>query len=351
MSFDVEHWRSQVRAWWTEHEPRIKSSSIQSAYTLIAASAWLPFLAAYTDDPGAAMTALVSITSGVGSNLVANLVQRTYDKAQGGEQVSDQAREDAQTRAELDAILRATHALEAARGALGDRWEEFARQLVQETAALPGRSNLVTLAEGAVVRGSIIAGDVELRDGSIFVGGSYIRADTVHIADASAEREAEAQERALRTYLERLMRECNALHLRGMDPHAADAASQETMSLSAVYTALDTDRRVPPSDEELAALKEGEREPTQMPMTPGVGHRGERPERPMTAVEAVSRMDHLVLLGDPGAGKSTFVNYLTLHLARAALASLSTPDLERDRSPAEVLSGSGLFSSSSSCHL
>ncbi|HET91868.1 MAG TPA: NACHT domain-containing protein [Chloroflexi bacterium] len=319
MTFDVERWRSQVRAWWIEHGPRIKSSSIQSAYTLIAASAWLPFLAAYADDPGPAMTTLVGITSGFGSNLVANLVQRTYDKAQGGEQVSDQAREDAQTQAELDAILQATHALEAAQDALGDRWEMFARQLVQETIALPGRSNLVTLAEGAVVRGSVVAGDVTLQDGSIFVGGDY----TVYVDDPSARREAEVQDRALRAYLERLTRECNALHLRGMDPHAADATSQETMSLSAVYTALDTDRRVPLSDDELAALEEEGRESSQIPTLPGLGRRGERPERPMTAVETVCSMDRLVLLGDPGAGKSTFVNHLTFHLAQAALTSLS----------------------------
>ncbi|HDQ71340.1 MAG TPA: NACHT domain-containing protein, partial [Chloroflexi bacterium] len=345
MSFDVERWRSQVHAWWAERAPDLKSTSIQSAYTLIAASAWLPFLAAYADEPGPAMTTLVGITSGFGSNLVANLVQRTYDRAQGGEQVSGQSREDAQTRVELDAILQATHALEAAQETLGDRWEAFARQLVQETAALPGRSNLVTLAEGAVVRGSVVVGDVELRDGSIFVGGDQIVVDgdgnvigdysrstvittgdgspVTLVEDTRAQKEAEQQDRALRTYLERLMRECNALHLRGMDPHAADAASQETMSLSAIYTALDTDRRVPLSYEELAALKEGEHDPSQMPMVPGVGRRGEHPERPMTAVEAVSRMDHLVLLGDPGAGKSTFVNHLTFHLAQAAITSLS----------------------------
>ena len=179
MPFDLRLWRSRVHDWWAEHAPQIKAAPIESAYGLLAASAWLPFLAAYAGDPGPAMTALVGITSGIGSNLVANLVQRTYDRARGGEQVSDQAREDAQTRAELDAILQATHALEAAQEALGDRWEGFARQLVQEAAALPGRSTLITLEEGAVVEGSVVAGDVVLRDGSIFVGGDYIQADTV----------------------------------------------------------------------------------------------------------------------------------------------------------------------------
>jgi len=316
MPFDRELWRSRVRDWWTEHTSDLKAASIESAYALLAASAWLPFLASYADDPGPAIATLAGITSGVGTNLISEVVQRTYDRARGGDQVADQARQDPQTRAELDAILQATQAMEAAQEALGDRWEEFARQLVQETAALPGRSNLVTLQEGAVVQGSVVAGDVELRDGSIFVGGHYIKADSVHIDDSSAQREAEAQDNALRAYLERLAIECNVLHLRGMDPRAADVTSQETMSLAAVYTALDTDRRIPISDEELKAVKEGEHE---------VGYivdetrRGGRPKRPMSAVEAVSQFDRLVLLGDPGSGKSTFINHLTLQLAQAAL--------------------------------
>jgi len=127
---------------------------------------------------------------------------------------------------------------------------------------------------------------------------------------------AETQERALRAYLERLAGECNVLHLRGMDPHAADVTRQETMSLAAVYTALDTSRRTPLSDEELAALKERRREP---PEVIGEGRRGERPQRPMSALEAASCFDRLVLLGDPGAGKSTFVNHLALRLAQAVL--------------------------------
>jgi formylglycine-generating enzyme required for sulfatase activity len=101
-----------------------------------------------------------------------------------------------------------------------------------------------------------------------------------------------------------------------MDPRAAVVTSQETMSLAAVYTALDTNRSVELSDEEVAALKEGERQPLEaLPE----GRRGERPQRPMSALEAASRFDRLVLLGDPGAGKSTFVSHLALRLAQAEL--------------------------------
>ena len=326
MAFDLKRWQSQVHAWWAGHGPGLKAAPIESAYALLAASTWLPLLAAYADDPGPATAALVTITAGIGTNLVANVVQSAYDRARGGEQVADQASENAQTRAELDAVLQATRTLEAAQEALGERWDEFARQLAQEMAALPGRPGLiVTLGDGTVVGGSVVTGDVTV-DHGLFVGRDYTRieAETVQIGTPPPDQAAEAQERALRSYLERLAGECNVLHLRGMDPRAADVTRQETMSLAAVYTALDTSRRVPLSDEELAALKERERGPLEVT---GARQRGERPQRPMSALEAASRFDQLVLLGDPGAGKTTFANYLALRLAQAALGGDEPEDL------------------------
>jgi hypothetical protein len=238
MAFDLKRWQADVRAWWAERVPRLKDVPLDSAYALLAASAWLPFVVACADDPGAAMTALVSITAGIGSNLVANVVQRGYDRTRGGEQVFGQAWEDAQIHAELDAILSATRAMEAAQEALGERWDDFAQQLAQEMATLPGRSSLiVTMGDGTVVEGSVIAGDVTL-DHSLFVGRDYthIEDKRVQIVTPAAGPDVRKQERALRAYLERLAVECNVLQLRGMDPRAVDVTSQDTMSLAAVYT-------------------------------------------------------------------------------------------------------------------
>jgi hypothetical protein len=143
MAFNLESWRSDVRAWWVDHASDLKTSSIDSAYAMLASSAWLPLLDAYARDPGTATTALVSLTAGIGSNLVANIVQNAYERAQAGQQVRDQAQDDAQSHAELDAVLQSTRALDAALDALGKRWDDFARQLVREIAALPGESNLI----------------------------------------------------------------------------------------------------------------------------------------------------------------------------------------------------------------
>jgi formylglycine-generating enzyme required for sulfatase activity len=107
-----------------------------------------------------------------------------------------------------------------------------------------------------------------------------------------------------RAYLHRLMQQTRRLPLTGVDPKAAgsDAESHELL-LAAVYTALLT--RDPAGVEDL-----------------GQGRRpqpAEREARPLSALEVLNRKPRLVLLGDPGSGKSTFVNFVTLCLAGQAL--------------------------------
>jgi predicted NACHT family NTPase len=89
--------------------------------------------------------------------------------------------------------------------------------------------------------------------------------------------------------------------LAGVDPKAASEA-EARLNLGAVYTALLT-------------LTPEMRESLSRGMTP------ERDARSLSAVEQLNRHDRLVLLGDPGSGKSTFVNFVALCLAGEALKS------------------------------
>jgi predicted NACHT family NTPase len=50
------------------------------------------------------------------------------------------------------------------------------------------------------------------------------------------------------------------------------------------------------------------------------GSSGDAERAALSALDATARHRHLVMLGDPGSGKSTFVNYLALCLARHLLA-------------------------------
>lgn len=106
-------------------------------------------------------------------------------------------------------------------------------------------------------------------------------------------------------YLRRVMERCGTLSLTGIDPAAAGQRDTDPqLRLNAVYTALLTRSPRPEDGDDLktrAPKKRAEEEPL----------------RP--ALEQLDRQQRLVLQGDPGSGKSTFVNFVALCLAGEAL--------------------------------
>lgn len=111
---------------------------------------------------------------------------------------------------------------------------------------------------------------------------------------------------ALSIYRRVLIDACHHLPLRGVDIGASDPTrEQPRMELAQVYVELDTKTPVP-----LTKKEKKERE-HRFPLE-------ERETRPLRALEAVAKNRHVVLLGDPGSGKSTFVNHLTLCLTAHA---------------------------------
>jgi formylglycine-generating enzyme required for sulfatase activity len=115
-------------------------------------------------------------------------------------------------------------------------------------------------------------------------------------------------------YLSNLINQTQHLPLTGVDPKAAHEATCRQLKLSAVYTALMTQT---PSAPELRDTRE---------------FRQEIKIRRLSALEMLNKEPHLVLLGDPGSGKSTFVNFVAACLAGAIrgdadlnLATLTAP--------------------------
>jgi formylglycine-generating enzyme required for sulfatase activity len=101
------------------------------------------------------------------------------------------------------------------------------------------------------------------------------------------------------SYLNRLFEAARQLYLAGVDPKVASEA-EARLNLEAVYTALLT--QTPEAHERWQR-----------------GEMMEKDSRRLSALEQLNSHPRLVLLGDPGSGKSTFVNFVTLCLAGEAL--------------------------------
>jgi formylglycine-generating enzyme required for sulfatase activity len=108
-------------------------------------------------------------------------------------------------------------------------------------------------------------------------------------------------------YLRALINDLVALPLAALDDEGADSR-RSSLTLDQVYIDLNTEREV---DLSRAEKKE-----------PDLRYRD---KRPLTALEAAARTDRLVLLGDPGSGKSVFVNHLASLHGRAHLNHTPLP--------------------------
>jgi formylglycine-generating enzyme required for sulfatase activity len=136
-----------------------------------------------------------------------------------------------------------------------------------------------------------------------------------------------------RAYLNRVMQQTRRLPLAGVDPRAAAEEKCREVQLSAVYTALLTQR----PEMESRKATELEEMVRRAPTFPD-----QREARRLSALEMLNGETCLVLLGEPGSGKSTFVNFVALCLAGEGLGAedanlelLTTPlpAVDRDEEP------------------
>ncbi|RIK70992.1 hypothetical protein DCC62_22250 [candidate division KSB1 bacterium] len=110
----------------------------------------------------------------------------------------------------------------------------------------------------------------------------------------SLESERQQFDQAQRRYLNKLKRVCEALPLATL---GGEEGAEDELRLEHVYIALDTETRV---DREVPKNKKRQEQ---------ILERGQD-SRPLSVLEAFEQCPRLVLLGAPGAGKSTFVRML-----------------------------------------
>lgn len=115
---------------------------------------------------------------------------------------------------------------------------------------------------------------------------------------------------ALKRYLQRLQHQCQVLPMVTL---GGEEGVDDDLTLDRIYIELDTTTRVPMTSPE----KENHQK-----VGAGLEHAN---ERPLSALEAVTQTPRLALLGDPGAGKSTFAHRLISWLAAALLKETEPP--------------------------
>jgi formylglycine-generating enzyme required for sulfatase activity len=131
-------------------------------------------------------------------------------------------------------------------------------------------------AVAAGASGVAIGGDVH---GNVYLGTAAAPEPTDGLRDA---------------YLTWLMEQVRAVPLTGVDPKSIREETRRDLDLAAVYTALMTQRT------DMAE----ERTP-----------RPDREAQRLSALAVLNTEPHLALLGDPGSGKSTFINFVALCMA------------------------------------
>jgi len=136
--------------------------------------------------------------------------------------------------------------------------------------------------------------------------------------------------RALEIYRHMIRRSTSNLPLRGVDVGAADPShAQQSIGLANIYVDLNTKSRI--REDDLENLRNGNllSGAAQNPATLKVdavtvewdenNPRREAEEIALPVLGALIANQNLVLLGDPGSGKSTFVNFLAFSLVANAL--------------------------------
>jgi len=291
MTFSLENWQAQTRRNLAYFGQWLKRCQTQDAPlvaygALTSLTVWPVVEAALAGGQLApAVSALLGTASGVGANLLATQIEGWRQRAeppQLGEIEAWLRRNIAANTAlrdTLDAILQELAAIPQAQAALTAAERDWFTQTLRAELAQLG--NLPRFA--AVI---IAAGDnavVASQASNIYAGQNntyYIGATPDHAH--------------LKTnYLNRLYDHCRRLSMEGIDPQAATDSGGE-LTLDGVYTALLTYQSEPdwPDD-----------------------RRSPEKQTRLSALDQLNRHKYLVLRGDPGSGKSVFVNYVAMCLA------------------------------------
>ncbi len=357
MAFDERAWREQLRERLQGWKARMARAGVKSVYAFLSAATLWPVAQAIQQGDLAALVALGGVLGNIGSNLWANQIQYWKDEADGAQRLEKIIKSNEELRQALDTLLEKLETLPQAAGALDEQdraW--FQETLRQELAQLGSRIHLEDSTAAIESPGAKVASDRsvvvdEIHDSVIVPGDQnvvqHIKGSTArdilgpgavkteeHHYYGLSDTEKQAKE-ALHRYLIRLRQECRVLPLAAL---GGDEDLEEEVTLDQVYVALNTHHWVT-----LKALRGGAiRTWQELPLyrEEALRHRGRDDEEvvPLPAWEAVQIAPKIVILGDPGSGKSTFVKHLAVEQVSVLLGERdSIPNVPPDLLPILVV--------------
>ena len=273
-SFDQKTWKERVAERLTNWRAKMSQLGAHSVYAFLSTATLWPVVEAAQSGHTAALMALGGVLGGVGGNLIANGLQTWKDEADAVHDIEAGMLTDPTLRDELDALLDALDTFPAAAAGLSQQDQDWFAQTLRTELERIG--NLPRFEAKLIGTGIIVQGDFH---------GNVQFVSSAPPAPPHGLREA---------YLHWLIEQVSSVPLTGVDPKSVREETRRDLDLAAVYTALMTQ-----SSEE-AELREFS--PDQL-------------RQRSSALAMLNAKSRLALLGDPGSGKSTFVNFVALCMA------------------------------------
>ncbi|MEZ4664583.1 MAG: SUMF1/EgtB/PvdO family nonheme iron enzyme [Caldilineaceae bacterium] len=313
---DISQWQEQIKTRLTSWLSGAQAALPNTAYGFISAAALAPLVSAVAAGDPTAYFTLGTVLSGLGGNLLANQLQKWVDQQNAAP--SDQAfaqdlavelaqfaHADAQWRDALDEVHAKLASLELmpanihaeARSWFVQTLREEVAQLGNQEKFAPALVQIEQSGSGAVaMQGGTAAGKQGIAAHSmtnpINVTGDNAQITVQQLSAPHPQSPTTDPQEPLFAYLHALRKECNALPLAALGGNVSSGAE---VCLDDVYIELDTDEQVALTEQEKAELRAQNRRVA------------DDAKRPLKTLEAAQQHAHLLLLGDPGSGKSTFV--------------------------------------------
>jgi formylglycine-generating enzyme required for sulfatase activity len=306
MGFDLERWKEQLREplrrFSDDPKGALRRAGAQTLFGYVATMTLFPLaVAAAEGELIPVVVALGSIAGSVGGNLIANKVQRWKDEATAIEELERELPRSPELRQALDQILSKLGVIEDAQRQMEeDERRSFASQLDREVQPYQADLSRVYATLTGVSESVVVFSE---RD--TYVNYVTFIVNQLALPGLSDAELREATDRYLQYFVDRYQ----YLDLKGMGISERVAIR---LPLLGMYIPLQARAGVPGGEtwpQELRLAGRELRGQGKEDVVPGL-------REPQPVLDLMRGNDGLIILGDPGAGKTTFLKYLALKLAR-----------------------------------